>query len=244
MKRIIALLLAVIICLSLCACGAERQSIEINYGAEHTIELKKQQEGIVWETANPDIVAVQNGTVQGIAPGSAVVTATIDGKSVAEISITVNLVDITAILFSQKNIEIKMEESVRLQYVLMPDNASDYGLSWKSANTEIAEVDEKGNVRAIAPGTTTIVCSTANGILDTCEVTVKEPSAIEQLNEYEKWLFDVMIEKFLPSFYNVSAARIRKIESWWNETEDYSEKMYLLVNMQGPNRFGGKLYKD
>ena len=48
----------------------------------------------------------------------------------------------------------------------------------------------------------------------------------------------------IPSFYNVSAARIRKIESWWNETEDYSEKMYLLVNMQGTNRFGGTLYKD
>lgn len=244
MKKIISLVLAFVMCLSLCACGAEKQTVEINYGEEHTIELKKQQEGIVWETANSDIVTVQDGIVTGIAPGNAVVTATKDGKSIAEISVSVNLVDITAILFSQKNVEIELEESMQLQYVLMPDNASDYGLSWKSANTEIAEVDDNGNIRAVAPGTTTIVCSTPNGILDTCEVVVKEPSAIEQLNEYEKWMFDVMIEKFLPSFYNAPAARIRKIESWWNDTEDYSEKMYLLVNMQGTNRFGGTTYKD
>lgn len=242
MKKGISLVLVAVMCLSLCACGAEKQTVEINYGEEHTIELKKQQEGIVWETANPDIVMVQNGIVKGIAPGNAIVSATKDGKSVAEISVSVNIIDISAILFSQKNVEIELEESVQLQYVLVPDNASDYGLSWKSANTEIAEVDNNGNIRAVAPGTTTIVCSTPNGVIDACEVVVKEPSAIEQLNEYEKWLFDVMVAKFLPSFYNAPAVRIRKIESFFNE--DYVDVMMLLVNIQGTNKFGGTLYKD
>ena len=56
MKKVISLILALVMCLPLCACGAEKQTVEINYGEEHTIELKKQQEGIVWETENPDIV--------------------------------------------------------------------------------------------------------------------------------------------------------------------------------------------
>ena len=237
MKRGMSLVMALVMCLCLCACGAEKQTVEINYGEEHTIELKKQQEGIVWETDNPDIVNVQNGTVTGIAPGNAIVTATKDGKTVAEITVSVNIIDISAILFSQKNVEIELDESMQLQYMLMPDNASDYGLSWKSANTEIAEVGDTGNIRAVAPGTTTIVCSTPSGVIDTCEVIVKEPSAIEQLNEEEAKVFQEYL-KNIQSFYNAPAARIRKIESWWNDTEDYSEKMYLLVNMQGTNRFG------
>ena len=242
MKRIIALLLIMAFCLSLGACGAEQQTVEINYGDKYAIELKNAQEGMVWESTNPDVVIVEDGVVTGIAPGSSIVTATKDEKSIAEISVTVNLVDIAAILFSQTSIELELEETLHLQYVLMPDNASNYGLSWKSANPEVAEVDAEGNIRAVAPGTTTIVCSSPNGILDTCEVVVKEPSAIEQLNEYEKWLLDVMIAKFLPSFYNAPAARIRKIESFVNE--DFEETMMLLVNIQGTNRLGGTLYKD
>ena len=54
MKKGMSLVLALVMCLPLCACGPEKQTVEINYGEEHTIELKKQQEGIVWETENPD----------------------------------------------------------------------------------------------------------------------------------------------------------------------------------------------
>lgn len=188
---------------------------------------------------------VQNGIVTGIAPGNAVVTATKDGKSVAEISVSVNIIDISAILFSQKNVEIELEESMQLQYILMPDNASDYGLSWKSANTEIAEVDDNGNIRAVAPGTTNIVCSTPNGVIDTCEVVVKEPSAIEQLNEEESKVFNYMTNSFLKSFYNASAARLRNIYTIEAKKEGYvySSTSFMLFDLQGTNRMGGTLFK-
>lgn len=247
MKKGISLVLVLVMCLSLCACGAEKQTVEINYGEEHTIELKKQQEGIVWETANPDIVTVQDGIVTGIAPGNAIVTAVKDGKTVAEISVSVNIIDISAILLSQKNVEIELEESMQLQYVLMPDNASDYGLSWKSANTEIAEVDDNGNIRAVAPGTTTIVCATPNGAIDTCEVVVKEPSAIEQLNAHELKFFDFLTKTMLPSFYNAPSARVNAlfmITTDSSEVESVLEKTGVYtVEMQGTNRLGGTLKK-
>lgn len=247
MKKIFSLALALVMCLSLCACGAEKQTVEINYGEEHTIELKKQQEGIVWETENPDIVTVQNGTVTGIAPGNAIVTAAKDGKTIAEISVSVKIIDISAILLSQKNVEIELEESMQLQYVLMPDNASDYGLSWKSANTEIADVDDNGNIRAVAPGTTTIVCATPNGAIDTCEVVVKEPSAIEQLNAHELKFFEFLTKTMLPSFYNAPSARVNAlfmITTDSSEVESVLEKTGVYtVEMQGTNRLGGTLKK-
>lgn len=246
MKKIIALILTAVMCVSLCACGMEKQAIEINYGEEHRVELKGQYEGIVWSSGDEAVATVNNGVIRGAGPGEAVITASKDDKKVAEISVSVNLVDIAAILFSQKHIEMEIDETIQQKYTLVPDNASDYGLTWKSANTEIAEVDGTGNIRAVAPGTTTIVCSSANGVIDTCEVVVKEPSAIEQLNEEEAKVFEEFL-KNIQSFYNAPAARIKALltieKTGENAGEPYTAENVLFTNIQGTNRLGGTLFK-
>lgn len=246
MKKLISLIMVMLICLSLCACGIEKQTIEINYGEEHTIELKKQQEGLVWETNNPDIITVWNGTVTGIAPGNATVVATKDGKNIAEITVSVKLIDISAILLSSRSVELELDELAQLQYLLMPENASNYGLLWRSANTDIVEIDEHGTLHAVAPGTTTVICSTTSGIMDTCEVIVKEPSAIEQLNEEEAKVFQEYL-KNIQSFYNAPAARIKALISI-EKTGDMAGEPYtadnvVITNIQGTNRLGGTLFK-
>lgn len=242
MKKVLAMILALSMVFALCGCGTEKQTVQITYDQEEKIELQKQYDGLDWKSSDETIVKVNNGTIVGLAPGEAIVTAEKDGKTIAEVSVSVSLVEITAILFSQKTIELSVGEQFQQKYTLIPDNASDYGLTWKSANEEIAAVDSDGVISAVAPGTTTIVCSAQNGVMDTCEVTVKEPSAIEQLNEYEKWFFDVLVEKLLPSFYKASAARVKKVGPSVNE--DYSKNMLLDVQIQGENRLGGTLFKD
>lgn len=242
MKKILTFLLVVTMVLALCACGVEKQTVQIYYGQEDKIELKKQSDALQWNSSDETIVKVDNGTIVGVAPGKAIITATADGKSIAEVSVSVDLIDIAAVLFSQKVVELKVGEQFQQKYTLLPDNASDYGLSWKSANTEIAEVDAKGTILAVAPGTTTIACSTQNGIIESCEVTVKEPSAIEKLNEYEKRFFDVLVGKVLPSFYKPSAARVKQLGPTVNE--EYDKSMILDVRIQGENRMGGTVFKD
>ena len=242
MKKIVAMMLALSMIFAVCGCGTEKQTVQITYNQEGTIRFQKQYDGLNWKSSDETIVKVDNGTFVGLAPGEAVITAEKGGKTIAEVSVSVTLVEITAILFSQKTIELSEGEQFQQKYTLIPDNASDYGLTWKSANDEIAEVDSNGMISAVAPGTTTIVCSAQNGVMDRCEVTVKEPSAIEQLNEYEKWFFDVLVEKLLPSFYNASAARVKQVGPSFNE--DYSKNMFLDVRIQGENRLGGTLFKD
>lgn len=149
---------------------------------------------------------------------------------------------LTGIFLNQNSMELEIDETAALTYSLIPENASSKRIVWQSVNTDIVTVDDDGNLHAVAPGTTTIICSTPEGIMDTCEVIVKEPSAIDQLNEYEKWFFDVLVEKFLPSFYKSSAARVKLLGPAF--TEDYEDTMLLDVRIQGENRMGGTLYKD
>ena len=58
---------------------------------------------------------------------------------------------------------------------MLPDNAYDKSVVWKSTNPEIAEVDQNGKVTAMGAGTATITATTADGgKVAGCEVVVKE----------------------------------------------------------------------
>lgn len=240
MKKALRILLAVCMMALLSGCGMEKQSMELNYGEEKKIVLQKEADGIEWASSDEAVAAVYNGTVKAAGPGEAVVTAQKNGKAVAEITVSVNLVDITAILFSQKNIELKPGNSFQQKYTLIPDNASDYGLSWKSANPEVAEVDDNGTIWALSPGTTTVVCSTPDGIMETCEVVVKDLTTIDYLNENEKILFDGIVTYFLPNFINPSSVRIQKIEFVRPQgaTENHDEELNLWLTIQSTNTSG------
>lgn len=212
----------------------------VDYGTEKAIELKGNGT-LAWTSSDEMIASVNNaGVVNGKAPGNAEITANQGDVVVAKVAVTVQIIEPTAIFLSTENVEMKIDELAQLSYVLMPENASDYGITWKSVNPAIAKVDEKGNVTAVTDGTTTIICSTANGQMATCSVTVLPRSAIEQLNENEKKLFDYMVTKWLKSFYNASAVRIRNL--YWGGGN--SEKILsVIADIQGMNRLGGYTYK-
>ena len=87
------------------------------------------------------------------------------------------------------------------------------------------------------------MCSASNGIIDTCEVVVKEPSAIEQLNNEEAKIFEEYI-KNIQSFYNAPAARIKALIGLEKaDGNPYTSTDVLFTNIQGTNRLGGTLFK-
>ena len=66
--------------------------------------------------------------------------------------------------------------SEQLSATILPTDATDKSVTWSIDNTDVATVDENGNVTAVAPGTATITVSTVDGgYTATCEVTVEEP---------------------------------------------------------------------
>ncbi|MDE6265015.1 MAG: leucine-rich repeat protein, partial [Paramuribaculum sp.] len=78
------------------------------------------------------------------------------------------------------NIEISEGESMRLEAVFTPENATNKYIGWASSDEAVATVDANGLVKAIKPGTATITATTSNNLTATCEVTVvAKPSGIE-----------------------------------------------------------------
>lgn len=152
---------------------------------------------------------------------------------------------ITAIYLNKNSIEMEMDESYQLQYTVMPETVTGYTLAWKSMDTSIATVDSMGLIKAVAPGTTRVICSTPDGITDVCEVTVKEPSAIEQLNENEKEFYDYLTESWMDGVYNASAIRVKKLYySGESGKKSFSSGTFsFIVELEGTNKVGGTINK-
>ena len=85
-------------------------------------------------------------------------------------------VEVTNIALSHSSAQLKEGESMVLNAVVTPDNATDKTVSWTSSNPAVATVDADGTVTAMLEGTA-IITATANdgsGVSVSCEVTVKE----------------------------------------------------------------------
>lgn len=239
MRKTITLLLVLLTLLLLAACGMKQQSVSLNYGETTKVELDKEYPDMTWSVADEEIVSVSDGKITGVAPGKTTVTVMSKGKPVVEIEANVNIVEITGIFLNQSSLTLNLEESSQLKYSLVPDNASDYGITWKTVNEDIAKVTEDGTIQAKGAGTTTIICSSKSGVMGTCEVTVLPPSAIELLNDRERRLFEYMTQTMLPSFYNASAVRIRNI---YGNTSTIDT--VFTLDIQGTNKLGGTLFKQ
>ena len=96
------------------------------------------------------------------APGEALITVkTEDGGKTAECRVTVNdaFVDVAGVTIDPSSKMLAVGESITLTATVSPDNATNKSVTWSSDKTDVATVDENGNVSANSVGTATITAT-------------------------------------------------------------------------------------
>lgn len=68
-----------------------------------------------------------------------------------------------SVSLSSKKLTVDVGKSKTLKATVKPANTTDKKITWKSANTKIATVDENGKVKGVKVGSTRISATTANG---------------------------------------------------------------------------------
>lgn len=135
---------------------------------------------VVWSTSNKGIVDVDDdGNITAISAGSAKITATTkDGNKTATCTVSVlqSKSKIASVTLNKKTATLEIGDSLTLVKTISPSTALNKEVSWSSEDPDIAEVDEDGNVMAIAEGTTDITVTTDDGDKTAiCKVTVISP---------------------------------------------------------------------
>ena len=134
---------------------------------------------VTWTSNNKNVATVsENGLVEAITEGSAIITCTaIDGSGVkATCTVTVKKkpVLVSQIILSQTTLTLEVFKDYQLTATIKPDNATNKGVTWSSNQRGIATVDSYGKVTALSVGTATITCEAndGSGVSSMCNVTV------------------------------------------------------------------------
>lgn len=85
-------------------------------------------------------------------------------------------IHVMSVSLDKESVDLYVAESVELVATVLPENASDKSVTWKSSAPEIASVDENGKVQANKAGKAVIEVSTVDGgKTASCEINVSVP---------------------------------------------------------------------
>ncbi len=131
---------------------------------------------VSWKSSDPKIASVDSlGKVTALKVGTVTITAT-SGSISSSIKVTVvaNKVKVSSVSFVEKNVSLFVGKTKKIGVTVLPNNASNKSISWKSSDSRIASVDSSGNVLAISKGVATITATSNDNssIKASCVVTV------------------------------------------------------------------------
>ena len=238
MRRLGMIVLTVAFAACLTACGEISKSVDLKYGETYKIEDEKLagKENLTWESEDSSIVSVlDNGTVTANAPGKAKVAIKEGEKSIGTYTFDVTTVPIEQIIFAADSIEITDKTGNNInKYTLLPKDASDYGITWTSADESVAVVNDRGEVEAKSEGKTVIIATAESGVSAQYAVEVKPMSVWQQLTADEK----AFVNDVVPAMYyfkNPESVR-------FTEVRGYSGSHIWSFEVSAQNGFGGNSF--
>lgn len=142
--------------------GEAQLSVEVlPADAEYTLE---------WISTNSDIVTVADGTIKGIAPGTAIVMAKAGDKT-GNCIVTVVGTPVESITLDYHELEMEEGSAFTLSATILPEDADNKSVLWASSAPEIVKVNGAGNLTALRPGLA-IITAKAGNCTDECAVRV------------------------------------------------------------------------
>ena len=166
-----------------------KTSLTLDVGGSFKLKGKVSPENasywaLSWSSDAPEIASVEKGVVTAHSKGIAHIKAeTKDGTSgVCEVAVTV---PVEQVKLRSKSVVITEGSTYRMRTAVLPADADNKTLSWKSDHTSVAVVDDSGKITAVGAGSTVVTAASSNGVSDYVNVTVlakvtsvKLPSAI------------------------------------------------------------------
>ncbi len=99
------------------------------------------------------------------------------GDAKASFDIEVKEIPVEQIKLPEK-LTLNCSEQKKLDLKMIPENATNKSVSWRSSHPKTARIESDGTVKAISSGTAVITAVSANGRKASCTVTVLDPKKI------------------------------------------------------------------
>lgn len=162
---------------------------------------------LTWTSSKPSVATVDaNGLVTAVAEGKVTITAKAnDGsgkKATCTITVEKAVVLVGEIVLDQTVAELEVGKTLQLTASVLPADADDATVTWRSSDETLATVSASGLVEALAVGEV-VITATANdesGVSASCTITIKPDSGIEGVRVDSMGAADI---------YNLSGMKVR-----------------------------------
>lgn len=126
---------------------------------------------IIWTSSDKSVATVTDGKVTAVNGGTTTITATTeDGGLTAECEISV-IVPVQDINLSHSNVKLVEGDEFTLSATVIPDNATNKEVTWRSSDESVVTVSKDGVITAIKAGDAIIYAST-DEIEQSCNIKV------------------------------------------------------------------------
>lgn len=173
----------------------DQTNLALNAGETYTLvpsitPQKPSNAKLNWSSDNTSIATVDAaGRVKAVGRGTTTIRCTAaDGVgATAQCRITVTQ-KVRSIIFSTKQLNLFVGGNAVIGASVMPANANNNKVTWKSSNEKVATVTTTGSVTAIAAGSAVISCQAqdGSGVIATCTVKVTRPVQSIKLNQTQR----------------------------------------------------------
>lgn len=188
-------LLGLVLCLTLTSCpddpefeGPEfemslnKTTLALEVGKSETLVVSYNpsdtpNQGHTWGSSKPEIATVdETGKVTAKAIGECTITArslTGNVSTTCKVQVVDKIIRVTSVSLNKTSATLAIGEKLTLEATILPSNATNKGVKWSSSSNEIAKVDSKGEVTAVAEGEATITVTTDdNSKKATCKLNI------------------------------------------------------------------------
>ena len=164
-----------------------KTSLEVGVGTSETLKAtvspaNSYWDEVSWNSSDKSVATVSDGLVTGIAPGNAVITATLVKNHALSARCIVTVLDkppvpVTGVTLNKSALGMYPNETETLTATVLPADAVNKSVRWFSSNEKVATVNN-GVVTSVSPGNAVITVSTNDGgFTASCNVTVQDKPA-------------------------------------------------------------------
>lgn len=126
---------------------------------------------IKWESSNPDVVSVIDGEIKALKDGESVIKLIVNSNMESTINVKVIVLPSGIKIDYYPKTVIKVGEKTTITSHVLPDNASDKNINYKSSNPSVATISN-GVITGVNAGNAVITMSTSNNKTATININV------------------------------------------------------------------------
>lgn len=141
---------------------------------------------LVWTSSDTSVATVDaTGYIEAKSAGTTLITAACENGVSGSFTLIVREYPVSSVKIAKKSVSVTVGASGVIRVQVLPQNATNKKILWKSSNPGVVSVDENGRITAISAGTAVITATSEDNARATASCTVRvNPNSYKRASAY------------------------------------------------------------